>query len=429
MLAFFIFLSTLILLFWRPWNFPIWVFSSLGAFFVFVFQLVDFKDAYFIFSLVWDSSLTLLGLIILSFSLEALGFFDFIASKILHFSKEKNEEKIYISTKKLMFFLLIFVFFLSAFFANDGAILIITPIIIALFSTLKDCKNHAFILSSFLLSLSFLCDASSNTLVISNLTNIITANYFKIEFLEFAKNMFLPNLFVLLSTIAVVFLLYIRVLPKTLEFKRIKKEQISLKLFFLCAVFLFLFVSSFFIGEIFDIKISFFALLWAGIFWLIVLKIQGKKSLKILFDAPYGVLLFSFGLYMVVFALHKIGVSEILVKSYAFLMQENKTGIFGIALLSAFGSSVFNNLPMVLIGDLALKEYFENFSFEPLMIYAHLLGVNIGPKLTPIGSLATLLWLGVLAKKGIEISFWQYCKFGFLITLPVLIFSLFALVV
>lgn len=429
MLAFFIFLSTLILLFWRPWNFPIWVFSSLGAFFVFVFQLVDFKDAYFVFSLVWDSSLTLLGLIILSFSLEALGFFDFIASKILHFSKEKNEEKIYISTKKLMFFLLIFVFFLSAFFANDGAILIITPIIIALFSTLKDCKNYAFILSSFLLSLSFLCDASSNALVISNLTNIITANYFKIEFLEFAKNMFLPNLSVLLSTIAVVFLLYIRVLPKRLEFKRIKKEQISLKLFFLCAVFLFLFVSSFFIGEIFDIKISFFALLWAGIFWLIVLKIQGKKSLKILFDAPYGVLLFSFGLYMVVFALHKIGVSEILVKSYAFLMQENKTGIFGIALLSAFGSSVFNNLPMVLIGDLALKEYFENFSFEPLMIYAHLLGVNIGPKLTPIGSLATLLWLGVLAKKGIEISFWQYCKFGFLITLPVLIFSLFALVV
>lgn len=429
MLTFFIFLSTLILLFWRPWNFPIWVFSSLGAFFVFVFQLVDFKDAYFVFSLVWDSSLTLLGLIILSFSLEALGFFDFIASKILHFSKEKNEEKIYISTKKLMFFLLIFVFFLSAFFANDGAILIITPIIIALFSTLKDCKNHAFILSSFLLSLSFLCDASSNALVISNLTNIITANYFKIEFLEFAKNMFLPNLFVLLSTIAVVFLLYIRVLPKRLEFKRIKKEQISLKLFFLCAVFLFLFVSSFFIGEIFDIKISFFALLWAGIFWLIVLKIQGKKSLKILFDAPYGVLLFSFGLYMVVFALHKIGVSEILVKSYTFLMQENKTGIFGIALLSAFGSSVFNNLPMVLIGDLALKEYFENFSFEPLMIYAHLLGVNIGPKLTPIGSLATLLWLGVLAKKGIEISFWQYCKFGFLITLPVLIFSLFALVV
>ncbi len=55
----------------------------------------------------------------------------------------------------MMLFLLIFVFFLSAFFANDGAILIITPIIIALFSTLKDCKNHAFILSSFYLAFLF----------------------------------------------------------------------------------------------------------------------------------------------------------------------------------------------------------------------------------------------------------------------------------
>ncbi len=132
-----------------------------------------------------------------------------------------------------------------------------------------------------MLSLSFLCDASSNALVISNLTNIITANYFKIEFLEFAKNMFLPNFFVLLSTIVMVFMLYVRVLPKRLEFKLVKKEQISLKLFFLCIVFLLLFVISFFIGEIFDIKISFFALLWAGIFLAYCFKkFKVKKVLK-----------------------------------------------------------------------------------------------------------------------------------------------------
>lgn len=425
MLASVIFIITLILLFWRPWNLPLWLIAIFGALFAFIFKLVNLEDAFFVFDLVWDSSLTLVGLIILSFSLEVLGFFSFIAIRILRLSKLKNSHAIH--TKKLMLFMLAFVFCLSALFGNDGAILIITPIVFALFSTLKNYKESA-ILSAFLLSVSFLCDASSNALVISNLTNIITANYFKIEFLEFAKNMFLPNFFVLLSTIVMVFVLYVRVLPKRLEFKLVKKEQISSKLFFLCIVFLFLFVISFFIGEIFDIKISFFALLWAGIFWLIVLKIQGKKSIKILFEAPYGVLLFSFGLYMVVFALHKIGVSEILVKSYTFLMQD-KSGIFGVALISAFGSSVFNNLPMVLIGDLALKEYFENFSFDSLMIYAHLLGVNIGPKLTPIGSLATLLWLGVLARKGINISFWQYCKFGFLITLPVLVFSLFALIV
>ncbi|ECC0416861.1 arsenic transporter [Campylobacter coli] len=422
MLAFFIFLSTLVLLFWRPWNLPIWVFSSLGAFFVFIFQLVDFKDAYFVFSLVWDSSLTLVGLIILSFSLEALGFFDFIASKILHFSREKNQEKIYISTKKLMLFLLIFVFFLSAFFANDGAILIITPIIIALFSTLKDCKNHAFILSSFLLSLSFLCDASSNALVISNLTNIITANYFNLDFLEFAKNMFLPNLFVLLSTIIMVFLIFAKILPKGLEINILSNDCISVKLFIFCVIYLIFFVSSFFIGEIYNLNASFFAVSGALLFWFFVCFLKKREALKIIKNVPWGIFAFSFGLYMVVFALHKVGISDILIFIYDILAQNAITAIFGTGFISAFLSSVFNNLPMALIGDLALK------NFPQSMVYAHLLGVNIGPKLTPIGSLATLLWLGLLAKKGIEISFWKYCKFGFLITLPVLTCSLFALV-
>ncbi|EPD5780398.1 ArsB/NhaD family transporter [Campylobacter jejuni] len=112
--------------------------------------------------------------------------------KFCIFLERKIKKKI-ISAQKNDVVFVDFCIFSFCIFANDGAILIIAPIIIALFSTFKDCKNHAFILSSFLLSLSFLCDASSNALVISNLTNIITANYFKIEFLEFAKNMFLPN--------------------------------------------------------------------------------------------------------------------------------------------------------------------------------------------------------------------------------------------
>lgn len=416
--ALFIFLATLLLLFWRPYHLPLWVISTAGAFFVFILKLVDLDDAYFVFSLVWDSSLTLIGLIILSFSLELLGFFDFIAEKILHFSKAKHSRVV--NTKKLMIFLLIFVFFLSAFFANDGAVLIITPIIIALFSK---CKNsqQALILSAFLLSLSFLCDASSNALVISNLTNIITANYFKLDFLEFSLRMFLPNLFVLFSTIVMVFLIFQKILPKELEFKVIEKCKFSKKLFAFCLVFLVLFVLSFFIGEIYDLKISVFALSGAFIFWLCTLFLKGKKVFGVLKNAPWGVLVFSFGLYMVVFALHKAGASELLSFAYTRLAQNEFASIFGTGLISAFLSSVFNNLPMTLIGDLALKDFPTN------MVYAHLLGVNIGPKLTPIGSLATLLWLGVLAKKGIYISFWQYCKFGFLITLPVLFCSLFAL--
>ncbi len=414
-----IFLSTLILLFWRPFNLPLWMISTIGAFFVFAFGLVNLDDAKFVLSLVWDSSLTLMGLIILSFSLELLGFFNFIAKRILHFSKIKNFHSIH--TKKLMLFLLIFVFFLSAFFGNDGAILIITPIVIALFSTFKNYKENI-ILGAFLLSVSFLSDASSNALVISNLTNIITASYFRLDFLEFAKTMFLPNLFVLISTIIMVFLIFAKILPKELELNIVEKDTISIKVFIFCVFYLLTFVSSFFIGEIYDLNIGFFALGGALLFWILIYFIKGKESFKIIKHTPYGIFVFSFGLYIVVFALHKAGVSDILKFIYQILSSNQITAIFGTGLISAFLSSIFNNLPMTLIGDLALQ------GFKQEMIYAHLLGVNIGPKLTPIGSLATLLWLGLLVKKGINISLWQYLKFGFLITIPVLFCSLFGLV-
>ncbi|ELI2993918.1 arsenic transporter [Campylobacter coli] len=419
MLASVIFIITLILLFWRPWNLPLWLIAIFGALFAFIFKLVNLEDASFVFNLVWDSSLTLVGLIILSFSLEVLGFFSFIAIRILRLSKLKNSYAIH--TKKLMLFMLAFVFCLSALFGNDGAILIITPIVLALFSTLKNYKESA-ILSAFLLSVSFLCDASSNALIISNLTNIITANYFNLDFLEFAKTMFLPNLFVLLSTIIMVFLIFAKILPKGLEINILSNDCISVKLFIFCVIYLIFFVSSFFIGEIYNLNASFFAVSGALLFWFFVCFLKKREALKIIKNVPWGIFAFSFGLYMVVFALHKVGISDILIFIYDILAQNAITAIFGTGFISAFLSSVFNNLPMALIGDLALK------NFPQSMVYAHLLGVNIGPKLTPIGSLATLLWLGLLAKKGIEISFWKYCKFGFLITLPVLTCSLFALV-
>ncbi len=325
-----------------------------------------------------------------------------------------------------MFFMLVFVFFLSSFFANDGAILIITPIVIALFSTLK-AENSKAILIAFLLALSFLCDAGSNLFVVSNLTNIITANFFNLEFLSFAKTMLVPSIFVFFSTFIMICVIFRKVLPKKLEFDFVYKNEISKTLFIFCVIFLAFFTLIFFISLSFDLSKGLVILGGAFSFWSILSVLRPKQGVRIFKNAPWGVLLFSFGLYLVFFSLYKAGLAEFLLKIYTFLMQEKSLGIFGISLLSALGSSLFNNLPMALIGDLALNDYFKAYSFEHSMIYAHLLGVNIGPKLTPIGSLATLLWLEILALKGVKISFWQYTKFGLSITFTVLLSAIFGL--
>ncbi|EAH5903034.1 arsenic transporter [Campylobacter upsaliensis] len=419
-MGFIIFILTLLCIYIRPFNLPLWVYSSLGAAFCVGFGFVSLSDVAFVWGMVWDSTFSLVGLIIFALSLEKLGFFEVLAHYTLRLSTHK--QTLHLQTWKFFVFIGMLASVLATFFSNDGAILILTPLIIALLTHIENVKFSRSPLIIFLLFVGFMSDFASNTFIFSNLTNIITADFFTITFIDFALAMALPQLFVILATLVLFWILFTRKLPKTLEFKvhtqALPKPSITLFCFALTLLLLFGIIG----GEKFGFALCVFTL---GVAFLSTLcgilthKIALKQMLKL---APLGIVAFSLGLFIVVFGLNNMGLVGLLAEGLKhFDTLPLFAQIFSVGISSSLGSSVINNLPMVMLGDLALKDS------SNALIFAHLLGCNVGAKLTPIGSLATLLWLFSLKRYGISISFLQYMLVALLIVPFVLFFGLLGL--
>ncbi|MFA7669266.1 MAG: ArsB/NhaD family transporter, partial [Burkholderiaceae bacterium] len=134
------------------------------------------------------------------------------------------------------------------------------------------------------------------------------------------------------------------------------------------------------------------------------------------------------GMYLVIYGLRNQGVALEIAGILEFLAQYGLwVTAVGTGFLSAFLSSIMNNLPTVLLVALSIEAADVSDAMREAMIYANIIGSDLGPKLTPIGSLATLLWLHVLKRKGLEIGWIYYLYMGALLTLPVLLLTLSAL--
>jgi len=277
----------------------------------------------------------------------------------------------------------------------------------------------------------FIADTASLPLIVSNLVNIVSADFFKLGFNDYAKVMVPVNIAAIIATLIVLHLFFRRDIPATYDLAKLRAPQQAIRdplTFKTGWVVLVILLVGFFGLEPLGVPVSAVAAIGALILFAVAKRGKVINTGKVLRGAPWQIVMFSLGMYLVVYGLRNAGLTELL---SALLNRFAEQGLWaatlGTGFLTAFLSSVMNNMPTVLVGALSIDGSTASGVIKQAMIYANVIGSDLGPKITPIGSLATLLWLHVLGQKGITIRWGYYLRVGMVMTLPVLLVTLTAL--
>ena len=420
LIAFAIFLFTLVLVIWQPKGLGVGWSASLGAVLALIAGVVSLNDIPLVWGIVWNATATFIAVIIISLLLDEAGFFQWAALHVARWAKGDG--------RRLFIFTVLLGAGVSALFANDGAALILTPIVISILLALRFSPASTL---AFVMAAGFIADTASLPLVVSNLVNIVSADYFGLGFSEYASIMVPVNVVAVSATLLVLYGFFRRDIPRHYSLDDLPDPRLAIRdplTFFVGWLVLILLLVGLFALEPLGVPISAIAAVCAALLLAVAARGHVISTRRVLREAPWQVVTFSLGMYLVVYGLKNAGLTTYLTLALNHLAAFGIWGAtLGTGVIMALLSSAMNNMPAVLLGALSIQASDASGVVREAMIYANVIGSDLGPKITPIGSLATLLWLHVLARKGIRITWGDYVKVGVILTLPILLITLSAL--
>ncbi|MEW9701899.1 arsenic transporter [Paenibacillus sp. SI8] len=427
------FLCTITFIFWRP-HVNEAIPATVGAIFVFLSGSVSIKDLGVITETIGGAAVTIIATIVMAIVLESFGFFNWTAEILVKKAKGSGI-RLYWYTNLLCFLMTLFV-------NNDGSILITTPILLMLLHNLG-LKNHQKI--PYLLSGALVATASSAPIGVSNIVNLIALKIVHMDLYMHTAMMFIPASLGLGLLSILLFACFYRILPRKLPPPRLGltghfhekgkhplKESVPLIpkenqtkfmrniLIFVFCVRISLFAASYihFPVPLMAVIGSIFLLAWRWIY----LKISPADMLK---KTPWYILVFAFSMYVIIYGLHNIGLTQLLIYFFQPIISGDllhASVMMGI--LVSVLSNLFNNHPALMVGTLTLT----NMGLDPLTLkisyLASVIGSDVGSLLLPIGTLATLMWMHILKKGKVKITWGDYLKVTSIVIPITVIFTL-----
>ena len=422
LLAILLFVAVLVLVIWQPRGLSIGWPAAIGGALAVGLGIVSMRDVAQVVGIVWDATLTFVAVILISLVLDAIGFFEWAALQMARASHG--------SGLRLFVYSLLLGALVAAFFANDGAALILTPIV---YEQVKALRLPPAAILAFVMASGFIADSTSLPLVVSNLVNIVSADFFHIGFVAYAARMVPVDVAALAASVVALYLFFGRQIPRTVETGGLKAPGDAIRdarLFRLSWLVLGVLLAGYLMTQAIHIPVSVVAGAAAVLLLVFAWRSPAVSVKRLVAEAPWKIVVFSIGMYVVVFGLRDAGLISLLGRSLVWTQTHGHgqaASLFYTGYLAAALSAVMNNMPTVMINALAIHAAGIAGTARLGMALANVIGSDLGPKITPIGSLATLLWLHVLERRGVRIGWGYYMRVGATLTIPVLAVVLLAL--
>ncbi len=402
-----IFVSTLVLIMIRPLRLSEAVIAAGGGLLMLVCGIITPDDATSTLLGQWNIYGFFLGLMVISAISDAAGVFDILAYQAARLAGGSS----------LRLYLAIFAVgvVITAFLSNDATALILTPVVYALVTRLR------LPVLPFMFACTFIADTASFLLPVSNPINILVLNTFGGGLGTFLHYLALPALVCVTLNIGLFTLIFRRALTERFDADTIPRPQVDPRFLRAVMVCLLVIALGYVIASVASVPISIVALAGSVLLlgcaaWSRQIHWNRWRS-----DISWSLFIFVSGMFLLVRGVETLGLTTAF--GQALLHLAGTSQLRSVALVAggtALGANLINNVPMALVMISTIHGVQSPPATQMGMIFAIILGADLGPNLTTVGSLATILWLLILRRKGLEISTREYLKLG-LAVVPVML--------
>ena len=403
-----IFVATIGLIMVRPRQVTEAIAAAIGALLMLLGGFVGIGETGRLLFGQWNVFGFFLGLMTISALADQAGVFEVLTNRIARWSKG--------STLRLYLAVFLIGTLITAILSNDATALILTPVVYVLVTRLRLSPLP------FLFACTFIADTASFLLPVSNPINILVINVFGGGLGKFLRFLLLPSLFCIGLNVGLFVWLFRRDLKQRYDLADLPQIEPTSSTYLRFAFGSLLAIAlAYVLASALRVPLSLISLAGSVLLLVGALRHHCLDWNKLRREISWSLFIFIGGMFLVVRAIENLGLTEAFGKA---ILDFAGDSAFRATLLTAggtaLGSNLVNNVPMALIMISALNAIQSAGRGHIGLVYAVILGADLGPNLTTVGSLATMLWLLALRRRGVDISTVEYFKLGITVV-PVMI--------